>query len=190
MKRFTPIVALTGLCWLVFGVNLLLHGQLTQYGVVPRTLHGLWGIAWSPFIHTSLHHLLANTVPLLILGAVLCARGTREFWEVTFGGIALGGALAWLVARTASHVGASGLIFCYFGYLGSQAVFRRTIGALLLTIACLGVYGGILRGILPTSVAISWEGHLAGLAAGVFLAWVNTKTAEPEAKPAAALPKP
>ena len=74
--------------------------------------------------------------------------------------------MTWLIARPASHIGASGLIFCYFGYLASMAWFRRTFGTLCLSVVCILGYGGMVRGIFPTAAAVSWESHLSGLIAG------------------------
>jgi membrane associated rhomboid family serine protease len=176
LKRFTPILVLTAACWVIFGINnLILNGHLTQFGIVPRHLSSLPGILWAPLLHGSFRHLAANTVPLLILGAVLCARGGSEFVMVTVGGILLSGALTWLIGRNGNHVGASGLIFCFFGYLASLACFNRKIGTLLLSLVCIIGYGGILRGLVPTSAPISWEGHLAGVSAGIALAWFISK---------------
>jgi membrane associated rhomboid family serine protease len=175
-KRFTPIILLTALCWLVFVFNnLLLHGNLSQHGIIPRHLGGLAGIIWSPFLHASYKHLAANTLPLLILGGFVCARGKGEFVLVTVGGILLGGILTWLFARNACHIGASGLIFCYFGYVASLAWFNRTFGTLCLSVVCILGYGGMVKGILPTIAGISWEGHLAGLVAGVILGALMSK---------------
>ncbi len=175
-KRFTPILALTALCWLVFVVNnLLLSGRFGQYGIIPRHLSSLPGILWAPFLHASFSHLAANTLPLLVLGAIICRRSWGEFIIVTVLGIVLGGGLTWLAARPACHIGASGLIFCYFGYVASLAFFRRTFGSFLLSLVCLLAYGGMLRGVIPTDTAISWEGHAAGLVAGVVIGWFNAK---------------
>jgi membrane associated rhomboid family serine protease len=182
LKRFTPIIALTALCWLVFVVNnLISHGDLSQHGIIPRYPGGLTGIIWSPFLHASYKHLAANTLPLLILGGIVCARGKGEFVLVTIGGILLGGILTWLFARNASHIGASGLIFCYFGYVASLAWFNRTFGTLCLSVVCILGYGGMLKGILPTMAGISWEGHLAGLVAGVVLGALMSKPKPPPA---------
>jgi membrane associated rhomboid family serine protease len=176
VHRFTPVLGLTALCWLVFVVNnLILDGHLSRYGIIPRHLGSLPGIIWSPFLHGSFQHLAANTLPLLVLGGIICARGGGEFAVTTVGGIFLGGALTWLIGRNACHIGASGLIFCYFGYLASLAYFNRNIATLLLSLICILGYGGMLRGILPTSAAVSWEGHVAGLAAGILLAWFTSK---------------
>ena len=176
-KRFTPVLVVAAACWIVFVVNnVVLGGGLTHYGIVPRHLAGLPGIFWAPFLHTSFRHLAANTVPLLVLGGILCLRGRGEFLEVTASGVLLGGFITWIIARTANHVGASGLIFCYFSYIASSAWFNRSIGTLLLSLVCIIGYGGMLRGILPTSAAVSWEGHLAGLISGIALAWISAKT--------------
>jgi membrane associated rhomboid family serine protease len=176
LKRFTPILLLTALCWVVFLVNnLMLGGHFDQCGIKPRQISGLLGIIFAPFLHGSYQHLAANTLPLLVLGGILCARSQGEFVVVTVGGILLGGSLTWLFARNACHIGASGMIFCYFGYLASLAVFHRTFGTLCLSIVCILGYGGLVWGIVPTSAAISWESHFSGLVAGTVMAWFMAK---------------
>jgi membrane associated rhomboid family serine protease len=176
IKRFAPILLLTVVCWLVFLVNnLIWKGHLDQYGITPRQVSSLPGIIYAPFLHASYEHLAANTLPFLILGAIICGRSRGEFVVVTALGILVTGGLTWLFARSACHIGASGLIFCYFGYLASLAYFNRTFGALCLSVVCILGYGGMIRGILPTSTPISWESHLAGLVAGAALAWLMAK---------------
>jgi membrane associated rhomboid family serine protease len=155
--------------------NLILGGLLTQHGIHPRHISSLPGIIWSPFLHVSFRHLVANTVPLLILGGIICARSKTEFIAVTAGGISIGGGLTWLLARNADHVGASGLIFCYFGFLISRAWFDRTFVTFCLSVICMVAYGGIIMGLLRMSPGISWESHLTGLVAGVADAWMITK---------------
>ena len=179
LKRFIPIIALIAACWLVFLVNnLIFGGHFDPYGIVPRQAGSLPGIVFAPFLHASYQHLAANTLPLLVLGGILCGRRRGEFIAVTVLGILLGGALTWLFARKACHVGASGLIFCYFGYLASLAYFHRTFGTLCLSVLCVLGYGGLVWGIVPTSGPISWEMHLSGLIAGTVLAWFWSKLEE------------
>lgn len=176
IKRFTPILVLTVVCWLVFLVNnLIWKGHFDQYGIMPRQVRSLPGIICAPFLHASYEHLAANTLPLLILGAIICGRSRGEFVVITVLGILATGGLTWLFARSACHIGASGLIFCYFGYLASLAYFNRTFGALCLSVVCILGYGGMIRGVLPASTPISWESHLAGLVAGTALAWLMAK---------------
>ena len=140
VKRFTPILALVAVCWLAFiANNLLWAGHLNRYGIIPRHAASLPGILWAPFLHASLKHLAANTLPLLILGGVICARSRSEFALVTMAGILVAGGLTWVFGRPASHIGASGLIFCFFDYPVSIAWFRRTFGMMrlcLLSISC------------------------------------------------------
>lgn len=180
LKRLSPILAFTAACWLVFAANhFLWHDQLNRFGIIPRRLASLPGILWAPFLHGSFEHLLANTLPLLVLGSILCLRGRREFFVLAGLGTILAGGLTWLVARHGSHIGASGLVFCWFGYLTSLAYFKRTLGTLLLSLVCLLFYGGMLRGVIPSALPVSWEGHLAGLVAGVGLAASNSRLTRP-----------
>ena len=84
LKRFLPILTIVGVTWLVFLLNNgLWSGHLTQHGIIPRHLDSLPGILWAPFLHVSFQHLAANTLPLLILGGLLCARSRGEFLAVT-----------------------------------------------------------------------------------------------------------
>jgi len=174
MKKLYPVFALVGFCWLVYGVNnLICHNYFSQYGIIPRTKSGLPGIFCAPFLHASFPHLLANTIPLLVLGSIIAWRSTAAFVWITIGGTLLGGTLTWLAARNACHIGASGLIFCYFGYILAFAWFQRTVLNILLAVVCIFLYGGALWGLSPLQTGVSWEGHAAGLFAGVTLAAVG-----------------
>ena len=185
LKRFIPIIVLTAICWLVLLFDALLcNGGLNRFGITPRHVSSLAGIIWAPFLHASFRHLAANTLPLLVLGAMICGRSRVEFAAVTVGGMLLGGGLTWLFARTACHIGASGLIFCYFGYITSLALFRRTFGTLALSFVCILAYGGMVRGIVPTATPVSWESHFFGLIAGVVLAWLSAKLKGRPSEPA------
>ena len=163
--------------------NVLGNSHFSRYGIVPRHVSSLSGILWAPFLHASFKHLVANTLPLLILGAILCGRSKTEFAVVTLAGILAGGGLTWLLARNGCHIGASGLIFCYFGYLASLALFKRTFGTLALSVLCVIVYGGMLRGVVPTSTPVSWKAHFGGFAAGVALAWLASKVTKAPTAP-------
>jgi membrane associated rhomboid family serine protease len=181
LRRFTPILILVALCWLVFVINnLIWPGRFDQNGVIPRHLASLPGIIWAPFLHGSFQHLVANTLPLLILGGIICARSRAEFAMIALAGTLLTGSLTWIFARNASHIGASGLVFCLFGYVASQAYFRHTFGALVLSAVCVLAYGGMLKGVFPSSTPISWESHVAGLVSGIVLAWFASKLNPPD----------
>jgi len=177
MKKLYPVFGFVGLCWLVFLVNnLLLNGQFSHLGIVPRTVGGLSGILLAPLLHASFRHLLANTVPLLLLGGLISFRSPATYVNLTVAGTLISGALVWLLARPGCHLGASGLVFCYFGYVLGQAWFHRTFVNIFLAVVCGLIYGGLIWGLSPFQSGVSWEAHAAGLVAGVLLAKLAPRT--------------
>lgn len=163
-----------GVLWLVFFADrMVFGGQLVAHGIRPRTIDGLLGVVWAPFLHGSWSHLIGNTFGFVILGGIVLARSVSAFWVVTFLGALSCGAGTWLFGRAnAVHAGASGVIFAYFGYLLFAGIFERRIGSLLLSLVVFLLWGGMLWQALPTHTAptISWEGHLFGLAGGILAA--------------------
>ena len=154
-------------------LGLLSRKTAAQLAIVPRTSAGLVGLITAPFVHANLAHLAANLPPFLVLGALVLRQGESHFLAVTLA-IALGqGALLWLCGRKAAHVGMSGVIFGYFGWLLALAWFTRATPDLLAAGGVLLVYGGMLAGLAPARKEVSWEGHLFGLLAGLGTAWVQ-----------------
>lgn len=156
--------------WGVEAVNTLMDHRISQFGIVPRTAEGLRGIPLSPFLHASFGHLLSNTVPMAMLGGVIAIQGRWALVRVSAIVVLVSGPTVWLVARPGIHVGASGLVFGYFGYLVARGWYRRSLSAALVAVLVAFFYGGLIFGVLPTGGFVSWEGHLAGLVAGVFAA--------------------
>ena len=173
--------------WVVHAANSLLYGgDLNRYGLsplalpyrglsnleltAPYALVSLRGVLLSPMLHGSFSHLLSNTLPLLVLGGFVALRGTKTLIGVSLFVVVLGGLLVWLVGRPAVHIGASGLVFGYFGYLLAQGWYERSFVSIVVAVAVLLLYGGIIFGALPQAGFISWEGHLFGLIAGVLAA--------------------
>ena len=170
VARFIPIIVFVAVIWVIELVNLALEHRLNVYGLIPRTSHGLDGILWSPFLHGNLPHLLTNTAPLLILGGLICASGTRLFFLATGCIIVIGGLGVWVIGRSAVHVGASGVVFGYFGFLLARAWFTRTLAAIIAATITIALYAGLIWGIIPQGRFISWEAHLCGLLAGILAA--------------------
>jgi membrane associated rhomboid family serine protease len=158
------------LLWGIECVNALLNHRLNRWGILPRTFTGLVGIPLSPFLHGSFTHLILNTVPLVTLGSLVACSGVRLFLVVSLWITLLSGAALWLFGRSAYHVGASGVLFGYFGYLVARGWYERSVTALLVALLTLVLYGSIVWGVLPTRSYISWEAHLFGLLAGVLVA--------------------
>ena len=117
--RLVLLSGFIALIWLVELTDLVVfHGALDRAGIRPRTESSLWGIAYAPFLHAGLAHLIANTVPLLVLGWLVLVRGLRDWLWVTVVVVLVGGLGVWLFGRPGTvHIGASGLIFGYLGYL-------------------------------------------------------------------------
>lgn len=167
------VLAAVALLWAVEAVNLTTEHTLNTWGILPRTLSGLRGIPLSPFLHGNLSHLVVNTVPFLVLGGLVALQGRRAFLGVSLFIVLTGGAAVWLFGRMAYHIGASGLIFGYFGYLVARGWYERSFSAILIALVTLFFYGGLVWGVLPTNAYISWEGHLFGLLAGVLAARIQ-----------------
>ncbi len=162
------ILYFLGICWVVHIVGFFVPIQ--QYGIHPRRVSGLLGILFSPFLHGSFFHLISNSFGLLIFGWALGVVDRKHFIEVTIGIIIMGGLGTWLFGRNANHIGASGLIFGYFGYLLSLGFFQKRLKYIVVSLLTVFFYGGMIFGVLPSSRYISFEGHLFGFLAGVSMA--------------------
>ncbi len=141
-------------------------------GIRPRMLSGLQGVALAPLLHDDFTHLVANTVPLIILGGLVLAHGIRVWASVTGVVVVVGGLATWLFARSANHIGVSGVVFGYLGYLLAAAFFERSLRSIVIGAVAFFLYGGLLFGVLPGQPGVSWESHLFGAAAGVLAAWL------------------
>lgn len=173
---FRPLLLVVGMAaimWIVEIIDLLpVGGDLDRFGIRPRRLSGLTGIVFAPFLHAGMFHLIANTIPFLVLGCIIALGGPDRFVSVTAIVAVVSGLATWLVAPANSeHVGASGLVFGYVTYLIGRGWFERRITYLLGGLVVVMVYGGVLWGVVPRP-GISWEMHLFGAAGGLIAARV------------------
>ncbi|MCA2990132.1 rhomboid family intramembrane serine protease [Gemmatimonas sp.] len=156
---------------LTFAVNFLLGGALTGFGIVPRTTDGLLGILFAPFLHGTLNHLIANTVPFAALGWMVMWRDARHFLPVTAFAMLGAGLMAWTLGAPGSvHIGASGVVFGYLGFLLLAGVYTRSVSSLVLSLVTAGLWGGLVLGIAPSQPGISWQAHLGGFLGGIVAA--------------------
>ncbi len=177
MKKLKIPIILIALMWLVFILDNM-GFNLNQYGIYPRNIRGLIGIVCSPFLHADLQHIISNTFPMFFLSATLFFFYPKLAGKVLIFSTLLGGILVWLFARSAMHVGASGLIFALVGFLLASGIFRKQFKAFIIAVIIFFIYGGIIWGVLPTNPRVSFEGHLFGLIAGVVLAYKYRKQAK------------
>lgn len=164
------ILALVALAWVIeVADSALLGDRLQTHGIGPRRIDGLDGIALAPLLHGDFGHLLSNSVPFVALGWLVALRGFRYWLWVTVMGMAIGGGLTWLLASGTNHIGASGVVFAYFGALLGGAYYDRRPAVLAPALIAITFYSGLLAGVVPQA-DISWEGHLFGLVAGILVA--------------------
>jgi len=162
-----PVVAMSAVMWVSEIVDVPLNGRLDQWGIRPRRWDGLDGVLFAPFLHGGFGHLIANTIPFLVLGAVIALGSLQRFAIVTVVVALVSGLGVWLTGQDNSiHIGASGIVFGYLLYLMSRGLFAKKLSYILGGVLVFMVYGGALWGLLP-SPGISWQGHLFGAIGGV-----------------------
>ncbi|WP_437290560.1 rhomboid family intramembrane serine protease [Sorangium sp. So ce406] len=168
----TLLGGFVALLWAIEIIDFLVfRGSLDALGIRPRTVPGLVGIALAPLLHGSFAHLAANTLPFLGLGWLIMLRKTSDLVLVTLLSALVGGLGVWLIGSPSSvHIGASGVIFGYFGFLLLRGWFERSAVSIALSLGVGLFYGGMIWGVLPTRMGISWEGHLFGFLGGVLAA--------------------
>jgi membrane associated rhomboid family serine protease len=148
-------------------INLFTGRMLSQLGTIPRYVPGLKGIFLGPFVHGSLQHYFSNIIPLCIFSYLLLQYGLKRYLQVTIWIMLITGLLVWLFARPATHIGASGVIYGYFGYLVLAGFLSGKFKLIIISVLIAFFYGGLIFGILPSSPFVSWESHLFGFIAGL-----------------------
>lgn len=166
------VVSVTALMWGIELVDLVLGGRLDALGVRPRSVAGLWGILFAPFLHAGLGHLVANTLGGVPLALLSMSRKRMDFWVVSAISAVTAGLGAWLFGAPGTvHIGASGVIFGLFGFLLSRGIFERRLGAVLVSLLVGAVFGGMVWGVVPGLYpGVSWQSHLFGFLGGLLAA--------------------
>jgi membrane associated rhomboid family serine protease len=175
------ILTFVALLYLVELIDVTMHNSLDVNGIRPLTTDGLWGIIFAPLLHAGWPHLMANTIPLLVLGFLVTLAGLSRFvWATAIIWI-VGGFGTWLIGNVGSscgptdHIGASGLIFGYLTFLLVFGLFVRRVWNIIIGLIVFFVYGGVLLGAMPVlnvCGGVSWQGHLCGGIAGVVAAYL------------------
>ncbi len=196
------ILTFVALLYLIELIDQLTRHSLDENGIRPLEADGLWGIAFAPVLHANWQHLMANTIPLLVLGFLMTLAGLSRFvWATAIVWI-VGGFGTWLIGDMGSscgptdHIGASGLIFGWLAFLLVFGIFVRRFADIAIGLVVLFAYGGVLLGAMPVlgrCGGVSWQGHLCGAIAGVIAAyWLSAPERKVRAKRKAgtATPRP
>ncbi|WP_020533541.1 rhomboid family intramembrane serine protease [Flexithrix dorotheae] len=168
--------------WVVEISEDLLGFSMSNLGIYPRTFEGLIGIIFCPFLHGGYSHLISNSATFIILGASILYFYPKISKKVILNIYLLTGAGVWLFARPAYHIGASGLIYGFAGFLFFSGIFRKEIKSMAISLLIALVYGSMLYGIFPHHPGVSWESHMIGALVGVYCAYIfrNYKKESPE----------
>ncbi len=176
------LFSIVGVLWVVEVVDAVLPLNLDQFGIRPRSVGGLVGILFAPFLHGSWGHLIGNTVPFLVLGGLVMLSGLETFLAVSIISAIVAGFGTLLFApeytlggMLAVHIGISGVIFGYLGFLLLRAWFTRSLLWTFVAVVAGLLYGGLILTLLKAQEGISWHGHFFGFGGGVFAAWLLTR---------------
>jgi membrane associated rhomboid family serine protease len=159
---------------------IMITGDITGYdfaafGLIPLQAKGLPGIIFSPLIHGNFHHLMANTLPFLVLATALFYFYTQISWWIFWMIYLMAGTWVWFLARGDDpHVGASGVVYGLASFLFFSGLLRRHTQLMALSLFVAFFYGSLIWGIFPQFFPherISWEGHAMGLLSGIILAF-------------------
>ncbi|GAA3135336.1 rhomboid family intramembrane serine protease [Streptosporangium carneum] len=166
------VIVLVAVMWAVEVADYVLPGDFDAYGIRSWNVEGLGGIFLAPFLHAGFGHLMANSLPLLILGFLAALRGLGKFLLASLIIIVVSGLGVWFTSSPYMvTVGASGLVFGYFGFVLARGLFDRRVLDIVIGVGVAAAYYSIIWGVLPGEAGISWQGHLFGLVGGVVAAW-------------------
>ena len=177
IEEFKILLTVIAVFWLVEIVDFVIFQEgLDNFGIEPRTIIGLRGILLAPFLHGGFPHLIANTIPFITLGWLTMIQETSDFYIVSIVSAIVGGLGVWLLGKPDSiHIGASILIYGYLGFLLLRGWFQKNFPSIFLSGIVFFLYGGLIFGIFPSRVGVSWEGHLFGFLGGAISAWAIAK---------------
>lgn len=179
-KKFLIPLIFPGLIWIVYLVSALFNLSFVTLGVLPREISGLVGIFFSPLIHENFSHLFSNTLPLIVLGYGVFYFYPHAAYKVILFIYLLTGSLVWLFARTAYHIGASGIVYGFVAFIFFSGLFRRDNKSISLALVVIFLYGGLVWGIFPGQENISWESHAFGALSGIISAFIYRKIDPPK----------
>ena len=187
------MVGFLAIIWIIQIANWADHYELTiDYGIRPRDAGSLPDVLSAPFLHVSWAHIEGNSGPLFIFGFLAAYRGIAKFLGVTALVILTSGIGAWLTeAPNTVGVGASGVVFGYFGYIMVRGFFDRNVIDIVVGTVMALCFAYQFTVLLPRA-GIGWQAHIGGLAGGILAGWIfrdrRPRAGRTGSRPAPAMP--
>ena len=167
---------------MAFPMGILWPDLKHQFALFPRSFNYLLGIITTIFVHKDLEHLSSNYLPFFVAIIGLFYFYKNIALKVTLIAHLGTGILTWCFARSAFHIGASGLVYALVLFVFTSGLIRKNKKLLVFAFLSLVFQSGLLWGVFPLEEGVSWESHLFGAIVGIVLAFLF-KHEGPQADP-------
>lgn len=164
------------LWFLVALLNASTGGEIASHGIHPRHLSGIIGVFVATLLHINFLHFLVNATGYGTLGVYIVARknGIKLLIFLTAVSALLCGLFVWTFGReSVSHVGTSGLIHTYYGYLVISNFIKKDYYQAAGITVSFTIYLISLWGTFYSMGVLSWESHLCGISLGCFVGFLE-----------------
>ena len=166
---------IVSIMWLVYWIEIKFALNFTRFGVYPRSISGLKGVLFSPFIHSGTEHLFNNSIPVFVFLGMLFYFYKEIAWRIILLGSFMTGFLTWLIGGEGFHIGMSGVVYLLFSFIFFSGVLRKHFRLISVSFVVIFLYGSMFWYVFPTEEGISWEGHLSGLIIGLLISVLYRK---------------
>ncbi len=164
-----PVLFLV-IIWVIKIFEIELNLDFSFLGIYPLKVKGLIGILTAPLVHADLNHLISNSVPFLILGVALFYFYPKVAYKVFIFIYLITNFWVWVSARSAYHIGASGIVYGLASFIFFSGLIRKNTRLTAISLLTIFLYGGLIWGVFPLQQKISFEAHLFGGIAGLVMA--------------------
>lgn len=173
-KALWVMVGLLAVLWVIQLVNAPTGYDLSrEFGIEARDPASLPEIFSAPFLHYGWDHIEANSGPLFVFGFLAAYRGVKKWLGVSVLIIVASGLGVWFISSSHSvTVGASGLVFGYFGYIIVRGLFDRHPIDIVIGLVMALCFAYQFASLLPSEEGVSWQGHMFGFIGGIVGGWL------------------
>ena len=178
-KIFFPLL-IVSIIWAVKIIEVTFNLDFTSYGILPRDWSSIWHIFTAPFIHGNWEHIYYNTLYWLVFSTAVFYLYPKRAYLYMLSAFIDTGIILWIIGRPSHHIGLSGVVYALASLVFFESLMAKNYGKMGISLAMILLFAGMAQGLFPKDIHISWEGHLAGVIIGFFLAIFESKFAELE----------